>query len=113
MCEMPIVDKKGQFVCAHKTNDPVNEQCLLRVDEYGEHVCGSLSHFTISDLRRAQPHELNTRSRELQLLYLKCAALEKRSAYFKQNFRQWDREASEALAMYKEEMSFKLKADLL
>ena len=106
MSELPIIDKEGHPLCAHKTNDPVNERCLLRVDQDGEHVCGSQSHFTISSLRKAQPHELNSRSRELQLLYLKCAALEKRSAYHKQNFRQWDREASDALSMHKEEMSF-------
>ena len=100
MSELPVTDSRGYSLCAHKTNDPVNEQCLLRVNDEGDHVCGSRSHFTISNLRKAQPHEVNTRSRELQLAFLKCADLDKRTAYFKKSFDQRDVEALEAMGMH-------------
>ena len=32
MCELPITDPDGNALCLHKTNDPVNEPCLLRVN---------------------------------------------------------------------------------
>ena len=85
MAELPMLDEYNCRLCIQGANDPVNEQCLLRVDAEGNHVCGSQNHFTISHLRNAKAHELHSRDRELQLLYLKVASLADRTAFFKEN----------------------------
>ena len=83
MSELPIFDENNRPLCAHKCNDPVNERCILRVDENGNHTCGSRTHLTITSLREAPYTEVNARAREIQLLYLKVASLQDRTAYHK------------------------------